>query len=493
MDSFFSRLESRARQIGSLLCVGLDPHPEDLAAPTAGAARDFCLRLIEATADLAVAFKPNVAFFEALGPEGMFVLKEVIAAASQGAPVILDAKRGDIASTGEAYARAAFEALGADAITANPYLGYDALAPFLEDPAHGVFVLCKTSNPGSADLQDLRTWGEKGPLLVYEQVALLAQAWNRKDNLGLVAGATHLEALRRIRELAPGLWILAPGVGAQGSDLKLALEAGLRQDGLGLLVTVSRGIARSENPRQTAENLREEIERERQAFLSLPVRKTAHERTYQARIEEHPQLAALADELLAFGCVKFASPDQPFILKSGLQSPVYLDLRQLVAHPDLLLRVARAYLPILEGLRFDRLAALPYAALPIGTAISLLGGWPLIYPRKEVKAYGTKAEIEGAFAPGERAVVIDDLTTTGGSKFEAIARLSRAGLQVSEVVVLIDRQSGAAESLAQAGLRLLPVFTLTQLLDYWEAKGSVTASQLAAVRAFLRQSANDRP
>ena len=493
MDSFFTHLENRARQISSLLCVGLDPHPDDLVTPTPGAARDFCLRLMEATADLAAAFKPNVAFFEALGPEGMLALKEVIAAAPQGAPVILDAKRGDIASTGEAYARAAFEVLGADAITANPYLGYDALAPLLEDPARGVFVLCKTSNPGSADLQDLRTWGEKGPRLVYEQVALLAQAWNRKGNLGLVVCATHLDALRRIRELAPGLWILAPGVGAQGGDLKLALQAGLRQDGLGLLLSVSRGIARSANPRQAAENLRAEIERERQTYLSLPEPKTAHQWAYQARIEDDPFLAAIADELLALGCVKFASPDRPFILKSGLQSPVYLNLRQLVAHPDLLLRVARAYLPILEGLRFDRLAALPYAALPIGTAISLLGGWPLIYPRKEVKTYGTKAEIEGAFVPGERAVVIDDLTTTGGSKFEAIERLSRAGLQISEVVVLIDRQSGAAQALAQAGLRLLAVFSLTHLLDYWEAKGSVPAAQISAVRAFLGQSTNDEP
>ena len=150
----------------------------------------------------------------------------------------------------------------------------------------------------------------------------------------------------------------------------------------------------------------------------------------------------LADGLLEAGCVKFGQ----FTLKSGLESPIYLDLRQLVSYPALLAQVAAAYVPILRGLSFDRLAALPYAALPIGAAISLQTGWPLVYPRKEAKAYGTKAEIEGLFSPGERAVVVDDLTTTGGSKFEAIEKLTAAGLQVSDVVVLIDRQSGAPEA-----------------------------------------------
>ena len=147
--------------------------------------------------------------------------------------------------------------------------------------------------------------------------------------------------------------------------------------------------------------------------------------------------------------------------------------------------MARAYLSILQRLEFDRLAALPYAALPIGTAISLQGGWPMVYPRKESKAYGTRAEIEGAFEPGDRAVVIDDLATTGGSKFEAIEKLTAAGLKVRDVVVLIDRESGAAAALGDAGYRMHSVLTLRQLLDYWEHTGRVPAGQIAAVRAFL--------
>ncbi len=160
----------------------------------------------------------------------------------------------------------------------------------------------------------------------------------------------------------------------------------------------------------------------------------------------------------------------------------------MVTFPDLLEDVARAYLPILADLKFDRLAALPYAAVPIGTAISMVGGLPLIYPRKEVKSYGTKATVEGLWAAGETAVVIDDLTTTGGSKFEAIEKLIAAGLHVRDVVVLIDRQSGAREALDEAGYHLHTVFTLTDLLDIWEASGAVSPRDLAAARLFIDQS-----
>jgi len=194
-----------------------------------------------------------------------------------------------------------------------------------------------------------------------------------------------------------------------------------------------------------------------------------------------PAASALADRLLAAGCVRFGQ----FTLKSGLISPIYLDLRQLISDPSLLADAGNAYVELLRELQFDRLAALPYAALPIATAISLAGGWPMIYPRKEAKAYGTGAEIEGGFAPGERAVVIDDLATTGGSKFEAIEKLAAAGLKIEDVVVLVDRQSGAAEALAAAGYRLHAVMTLTQMLAHWTQTGRVPAEQIAATRAFL--------
>jgi len=194
-------------------------------------------------------------------------------------------------------------------------------------------------------------------------------------------------------------------------------------------------------------------------------------------------LSTLADELLSAGCIKFGE----FTLKSGLKSPIYIDLRRIISYPKLLAQVGAAYLPILEKLTFDRLVGLPYAAIPIATAISLQGNYPMIYPRKEVKTYGTKAEIEGQHHAGETVVVIDDLTSTGGSKFEAIEKLTGAGLQVRDIVVLVDRQSGAKESLEQAGFQLHAVLTISELLDYWEKTGKVEKEKIAATREFLKK------
>ncbi len=192
--------------------------------------------------------------------------------------------------------------------------------------------------------------------------------------------------------------------------------------------------------------------------------------------------AALADGLLNAGCIKFGN----FTLKSGLSSPIYIDLRRIISFPKLLAQIGYAYLPLLRNLTFDRLAGLPYAAIPIATAVSLQGDYPMIYPRKEVKTYGTKAEIEGEFHAGEIALVIDDLATTGGSKFEAIEKLTAVGLVVKDIVVLVDRQSGAKESLEQAGYSMHAVLTITQLLDYWDETGNVEKDKIKETREFLK-------
>lgn len=476
MKPFFTQLEDRVKKTGSLLCIGIDPRPEELVEPTASAARDYSLRMIEATSDIAAAYKPNTAFFEAFGPDGWQALQDVVAAIPNDIPVILDSKRGDISSTAEAYARSAFENLKGGAITLNPYLGYDSIQPFLKTPEHGVFLLCKTSNPGAVDLQDLHLAGEHQPLRLFEKVALLAQDWNTGGNIGLVVGATQIEALQSVRKLVPQMWILAPGVGAQGADLAAALQEGLRADKSGLLIPVSRAISKAPDMRKAAVDLHHEIQRQiNQCCPSAAATPTNGKR----RVSD-----ALAEGLLNDGCIGFGK----FTLKSGLISPIYIDLRQLVSHPDLLAQAAAAFIPLLKELKFDRLAALPYAALPIATAISLQTGWPVIYPRKEVKAYGTKAEIEGFYKPGERVVVIDDLATTGGSKFEAIEKLTSAGLIVEDVAVLIDRQSGAKEALQTAGFNLYAALTLTGLLDHWETTERIPAEQIKAVREFLANS-----
>ncbi len=268
MESFFTFLEKRVDDSSSLLCIGLDPHIPDLVGadghpPSADSARDFCLDLVKQTSRYAAAYKPNAAFFEVFGADGWTALKDVINAIQDESnrmgsmiPVILDAKRGDIASTAEAYAKSAFENLGVHCITLSPYLGKDSIEPFLQNSEKGVFLLCKTSNPGSGDLQDIAL--SDGDLL-YEHVAKLAQAWNIKNNIGLVVGATHVDAMKRVRAAAPDLWFLAPGVGAQGGELESALKAGLRKDGKGMLIPVSRGIARAEKASLAAAEMRDEI------------------------------------------------------------------------------------------------------------------------------------------------------------------------------------------------------------------------------------------
>jgi uridine monophosphate synthetase len=278
METFFSYLTNRVDDCSSLLCVGLDPHPSDLPASTAEAARDLCLDLVKKTARYAAAFKPNVAFFEMHGPEGWAALKDVIAEVRKESerlgsriPVILDAKRGDIASTAEAYASSTFEQLGADAVTLNPYLGRDSIEPFLNTPGKGVFLLCKTSNPGAADIQDLivehrnlsmdvgsSSEVERQTLMpLYEHVARMAQGWNSADNIGLVVGATQPEALARVRKAAPETWFLVPGIGAQGGDLETALRSGLRKDGKGMLINVSRSISRASDVTRAAAEMRD--------------------------------------------------------------------------------------------------------------------------------------------------------------------------------------------------------------------------------------------
>lgn len=251
---FAERLRRAVDESASLLCVGLDPQPERTPAAQLLA---FNRTVIEATADHACAFKPQSAFYEAAGPRGWEALARTIELIRELAPhalVILDAKRGDIAHTARAYATAAFDQLGADAITASPYLGGDSVAPFLERPERGAFVLCRTSNPGGGDFQSLRVQDADTAAPLYERVARRAAQWAaaHHHNVGLVVGATWPAELARVRELCPKLPILLPGIGAQGGDLKAALAAGLDADRRGLLVSASRSVIYAGGAREIA-------------------------------------------------------------------------------------------------------------------------------------------------------------------------------------------------------------------------------------------------
>jgi uridine monophosphate synthetase len=231
--------------------------------------------------------------------------------------------------------------------------------------------------------------------------------------------------------------------------------------------------------------------RQRLAELDGVVRRLRAQRIQRLTPDEAsssaPGRSELAGVLLETGCVRFGR----FTLKSGLVSPIYLDLRRLSSFPDALRTVALAYLPLLEPLAFDHLAAVPYTALPIGTALALATGRSLIYARREAKDHGTKASVEGVFRPGETAVVVDDVATTGLSTTETIDRLRSAGLNVRDVVVLIDRGQGAARALGAGGCRLHAVTTLRDLLAHWRAAGAVDDPQLAEILSTL-DPASDR-
>ena len=236
---FPQRLRAASQARGSSLCVGLDPDPALL--PPDVSLDDFLRGIVEATADVVCCFKPQIAFYEALGLPGLVSLRTLFGVVrGTGVPVLLDAKRGDVASTAVAYARAVFDDLGADAVTVNPYLGGDSLAPFFDYPDRGVFVLCKTSNPGSGEMQDLLVDGSSEPLFVH--VARQATTWDQHGTLGLVVGATYPGDVARVRAVAPTAPILLPGVGAQAGDLAAAVAAAMDADGGGLLVNASRSI-----------------------------------------------------------------------------------------------------------------------------------------------------------------------------------------------------------------------------------------------------------
>jgi len=234
---FVDKLLAASRANESLLCIGLDPDPQLMPNMSV---LEFNKRIIDATSDLVCAYKPNLAFYEALGIEGLQALQKTVAYIPDTIPVIGDAKRGDIGSTAQAYARALFDTFGFDAATVNPYLGYDSLEPFIEYSDRGVFVLCRTSNTGSAQFQALQL--SQPPIPLFEMVAMRAREWNAHGNIGLVVGATCADELRRVRQLCPEMPLLIPGIGTQGGDLASTVRYGVDDKGEKAIISSSRQV-----------------------------------------------------------------------------------------------------------------------------------------------------------------------------------------------------------------------------------------------------------
>jgi orotidine-5'-phosphate decarboxylase len=248
--TFLDQLRTAERQNGSLLCVGLDPEPSKFPADLQGDARkiyDFCAAIVDATADLVMAFKPQIAYFAAHRAEEQ--LERLMAHMRRTAPhvpIILDAKRGDIGSTAEQYAKEAFERYGADAVTLSPFMGFDSIQPYLKYHGKGAYLLCRTSNPGGDDFQNQRLATVEGQPTLFEHIAALAQGpWNLNGQLGLVVGATYPAEIERVRALAPTVPLLIPGVGAQGGDALATVKAGWRGDAQGTTAPISVNSSRA--------------------------------------------------------------------------------------------------------------------------------------------------------------------------------------------------------------------------------------------------------
>ncbi len=233
---FVNKLLEAGRKNRSLLCVGLDPDPQKLPVKDVF---EFNKAIIDATADLVCAYKPNLAFYEALGIRGLQALKKTVAYIPEDIPVIGDAKRGDIGNTASAYAKGLFGYFKFDAVTLNPYLGYDSVEPFLQYKDKGVFILCRTSNRSAGDFQDLV---DNFGMPFYQSVAMRAREWNKENNVGLVVGATYPEELKEIRKMCPDMLLLVPGIGAQGGDLELSVKYGIEAKSEKAVIVAARQV-----------------------------------------------------------------------------------------------------------------------------------------------------------------------------------------------------------------------------------------------------------
>ena len=266
--NFIEKLQNITLKNNSLVCVGLDPDPRLM--PEKMGVYEFNKAIIEATSDLVCAYKPNLAFYEAMGDEGMKALEQTIKCIPQDVIIIGDGKRGDIGNTGKAYAKALFDIFGFDAATVNPYMGFDSVEPFLQYKDKGTILLCRTSNTGAADFQSLRCETPQGMKPLFEIVAAKASQWNTNNNIGLVLGATYPEELKTIRRQHPNLPLLIPGVGAQGGDVEITVKNGVSPQGDKAIINSSRQILYAskgkdfaEASRKAAMALRDEINKYR--------------------------------------------------------------------------------------------------------------------------------------------------------------------------------------------------------------------------------------
>ncbi|MEW6496950.1 MAG: bifunctional orotidine-5'-phosphate decarboxylase/orotate phosphoribosyltransferase [Cyanobacteriota bacterium] len=477
--NFFEKLNAAIAQNQSLLVVGLDPNPEMMPTRYGKPESkdgiiedlwDWLQFIIAETADLVCAYKPTFGFYKALGVPGLELLHKTLTAIPAHIPIILDAKHGDL-NTSTIFAQTVFAEWQVDAITVSPYSGQDHVAPFLIYPGKAVFVLCATSNQGAVALQQYPT--PESPL--YLQVVKEARNWGTPEQLVLEVGTTDADILTRIRAIAPERIILVRSIWAEGSTLTQILAAGLDANGEGLLIPVPQDMLASEQPAVNIQPLRESINQVRQKRVgeSLTCDLWMPDVCF---LEQHPYQDLIL-QLYDIECILFGE----FVQASGATFSYYIDLRKIISEPQLFHQVLNAYADILKDLSFDRIAGIPYGSLPTATGLSLHLHHPMIYPRKEVKAHGTRRLIEGHFEPGETVVVVDDILISGKSAIEGAQKLESAGLKVEDIVVFIDHEQGVKDKLRANGYRAHSVLTISEITETLYQAGRINEEQFQSL------------
>jgi uridine monophosphate synthetase len=472
--NFFDKLNRNILQNQSLLFVGLDPNPEMM--PSRYESEDIIAGLwewlqfiIAETSDFVCAYKPTLGFYEALGIPGLELLQKTLAAIPAHIPIILDAKHSDL-NTSSVFARTVFTQWKVDAITLSPYTGQDHVAPFLVYPDKAVFILCCTSNPGAEAIQQYPT--SESPL--YLQVVKESKTWGTPEQLALEVGTTNSEVLALIRADAPERIIMARSIWAEGVNLKEILESGLNTNGDGLLIPVPQDMLGNPQLSEEIQFLRQEINQLKTEIIHENSTCSVWFSDVCLLNKHHHQDLIL--QLYDIECIMFGS----FVQASGAIFPYYIDLRKIISNPQVFNQVLTAYQEILKNLNFDRLAGIPYGSLPTATGLALRLNCPMIFPRKEVKAHGTRRVIEGHFHPGETVVVVDDILISGKSVMEGAEKLKSAGLNVNDIVVFIDHEQGVKDRLHQNGYRGHAVLTLSEITNTLYQAGRINDEQFLA-------------
>jgi len=465
--NFFDKLNAAIALNQSLLFVGLDPNLEMM--PSSGdliANLSDSLQLIIAqTADLVCAYKPTLGFYEALGAGGIELLESTLKAIPSHIPVILDAKHSDL-NTSSVFARTVFNQWGVDAITLSPYVGQDHIAPFLVYPGKAVFILACTSNLGARALQQYPN--NDAPL--YLQVVKAAQTWGTLEQVCLEVGTTSPEVLARIRDLAPERVILARSIWASGGNLNNILTAGLNSNGDGLLIPVPQDNL-ANNQFAEINSLRLEVNQIREQVISK-ASSCAIWLPDVCLLNQHRYFDLIL-QLYDLGCIMFGD----FVQASGATFPYYVDLRKIISNPQVFSLILTAYADILKTLNFDRIAGIPYGSLPTATGLSMRLSYPMIFPRKEVKAHGTRKIIEGNFCVGETVVVVDDILISGKSAIEGAQKLESAGLKVKDIVVFMDHEQGVKDKLKASGYCAHSVLTISEITKTLYEAGRIDEEQ----------------